>query len=351
MAIFALALLLSHPISFAIRSGRLALFTLAPSWKVHLGQIALILLVGAVLFAVTFRKLGIDYNRWRVLHKGVILVVIFAFLHSFVIGPDLQPLGMKLYWIALFAIALAIFLFRNIYMPLRGRRRFRVDAANKVTHDTWNLVLKPEGGSVFPYRPGQFMFIKVLRETKPVEEHPFTISSSPTQEGFITATIKESGNYTNTIGDTKEGDTALIEAPLGRYSFQFHKPERLLFIAGGVGITPFLSMLRYLRDTGDERPVTLIYANKTEDDIIFREELEALPVHMKVVHVLSQPDENWNGPRGFVTAEVIKEHAGEELETADIYLCGPPPMMEMLLVVMEGFGVDDERIHFERFEI
>jgi predicted ferric reductase len=351
MAVFAGVLLLCHPLSFALQRKSLILFTLVPSWKVHLGQISLILLLGAVLFAVTFKKLGIDYNRWRLLHKGAIFIVVFGFVHGLVIGPDIRPLGMRIYWCVLFALAVCIFLFRNVYMHARGRRRFRVESVEPATHDTWNLVLKPAGGDLFTYRPGQFMFIKILRGAGPVEEHPFTISSSPTQHEAITATIKESGNYTKTLGETKPGDSALIEGPLGRFSFLYHAPQSIVFIAGGVGITPIMSMLSYLRDTGDQRPVTLIYGNKTEADIIFRDELDKLPSHMKVVHVLSAADEAWKGPRGYVNADLIKEHAGDALGTAAVYLCGPPPMMKMLLEAMESLGIDLGRVHFERFEI
>jgi NAD(P)H-flavin reductase len=124
-----------------------------------------------------------------------------------------------------------------------------------------------------------------------------------------------------------------------------------VFIAGGVGITPILSMLEYLQDTGDERPVVLIYGNKAEGDIIRREELDGLPGNVRVVHVLSHPDAAWTGPSGYVTKDVIRQHAGEMLEAAHVYVCGPPVMMGMLIRGLRELGVPDARIIYERFAV
>ena len=108
----------------------------------------------------------------------------------------------------------------------------------------------------------------------PVEEHHFTIASSPTEPAFHTSTIKASGDFTATIGQTSPGDLAIIQAPFGRFSYVL-KPQALdlVFIAGGIGITPLMSNLRHMRDTQADRRVLLLYSNKTENDIVFREEL------------------------------------------------------------------------------
>jgi predicted ferric reductase len=344
-------LLMCHPIFMVLAKRDFWLFSFETPWQIDLGKIALSVLLLSILFALIFKKLRIKYQVWRFLHKATIAAVVLGFIHGIVIGPDLRPLGMRVYWWVLFVIAISIFIYRNIVVPLWSRQRFRVISVLPETHNTFTLTLEPVDGPQLRHYPGQFMFLKLRRPGRTSEEHPFTVSSSPTQRGVITATIKQSGDFTNTIDQTIPGDVALVEAPFGRFSFVHHNAASLLFIAGGVGITPIMSMLRYLRDKEDRRPAVLIYGNRTQQDIIFRNELTRLPDNVKVVHVLSEPEEDWQGPRGYVTAEIIKEHGGPILDNGHVYLCGPLTMMDKIIDALRTLGVDEKRIHYERFAI
>ncbi|MDA3878408.1 MAG: FAD-binding oxidoreductase, partial [Halothiobacillus sp.] len=255
-------------------------------------------------------------------------------------------------WTALFSISILLFLFRNVYVPLFGKQRLKVATVSRESHDTWTLAFEPENDNALPpHRPGQFWFLKLIRPGRPSEQHPFTISSSPTSESPMTCTIMESGDFTGTIGKTRIGDKARIEGPFGRFSLVNYPAQSLLFIAGGVGITPIISMLRYLRDTGDTRPAMLIYGNKTGKDILFRDELSGMPEHVTVVHVLSAPESNWQGPKGYVATDLIRREAGSLLENAEVFLCGPPAMMDKVLESLKELGVTGGRIHYERFSI
>jgi len=238
MAILAGLLLLSHPVLLSLGEGDWHLFRFDTPWQVNLGKIGLLLLAVLILFALLFKKLGVGYQIWRYSHKAAIVVVIVGFVHSLVLGPDLRPLGMKLYWWLLLAMSVGLFAFRNAFMPLWGRRRFWITRVQQETHDTFTLELDPVAGGPIPHRPGQFMWLKLKRPGRPSEEHPFTISSSPTSEPPMTATIKQSGDFTNTIDQTRPGDTARVEAPYGRFSFLHHAPSKFLFIAGGGGRKP-----------------------------------------------------------------------------------------------------------------
>jgi ferredoxin-NADP reductase len=195
------------------------------------------------------------------------------------------------------------------------------------------------------------MFLELQHRGRMSEEHPFTISSSPTAQGHITATIKKSGNYTNLIDQMQISDTALVQAPFGRFSWAFGNPSSFLFIAGGVGITPIHSMIAALRDIGDKRPVVLLYGNRTEGDIIFRGEFEKLPANFKIVHILSGAEKEWKGLTGHISAEIIRQEADSVLKQADVYLCGPPMMMQSVENALELLGVDKRKIHYERFTI
>lgn len=117
------------------------------------------------------------------------------------------------------------------------------------------------------------------------------------------ASSPEVGDFTSTIKETRAGDRAAVHGAFGRFSYALHPEERdLVFIAGGIGITPLISMLRHMRDTRDDRSVLLFYANPAEDRIVLRRELEEIengrhPM-LKLVHALSHPDEGWSGERG-----------------------------------------------------
>ena len=354
MGVVAAVLLLSHPLLLAAGKKSFKLFSFDTSWQVTLGKGALLLLVAGVLLALYYSRFRLDYNAWRLIHKVMIVAVVLAFAHSILLGDPFKIGWVKVWWWALLVFACAAFFWQNFVVIPFGRKKYIVKAVTKETHDTFTLRFESAGNpgaSVFKYKPGQFMFLELQHRGRMSEEHPFTISSSPTAQGHITATIKKSGNYTNLIDQTQISDIAFLQAPFGRFSLAFDNPSSFLFIAGGVGITPIHSMITALCDIGDKRNAVLIYANKTEQDIIFRTQLDNLPANFKVVYVISELGQNWQGFGGHINAEIIKNSAGELLDFADIYLCGPSMMMQSVVNILESLGVDKRKIHYERFTI
>jgi predicted ferric reductase len=352
MAVLAGGLLLAHPILISLGLGSFALFTTDTPWPIDLGKAALGFVLVMIVFSLLFEELGVDYNVWRFLHKSIVLVAVLGFIHSTRVGTDLlthTPL-VALWW-TLLAMAGGIFVYRNVYVPIWGLRPFRVREVRQETHDTYSVRLEPTDGRPLPRHPGQFTFLRLVRLGRKSETHPFTIAASPLELGFVESTIKKSGNFTDTIDQTRPGDIGRIEGPFGRFSLVHHDIDRFLFIAGGVGITPIMSMLRYLRDTGDRRPAVLLYGNKTAADIIFAAELEQLPDHVRVVHVLSRPDTAWTGRTGHITRAIIEESTGAYLQSSHVFLCGPVAMMNAVLRELKAAGVDRRRIHYERFTI
>jgi predicted ferric reductase len=351
MALVALSLLVLHPVLIAVEHRSLALFGLQMPWQVNLGKGALLLLVLGVLFALFFARMRVDVNVWRWLHKGMILVVVLGFVHGLVIGPHFQQsVSAKGYWWAMLAGVAGVFSFRNFVVPFL-RREYQVTDVQQESRDVHTLTLAAEKASPLCIRPGQFMFLKLIRPGRSSEMHPFTIADASSKGRRLQATIKQSGNFTDTIAQTQPADRARVECPFGRFSYIFHDPPEILFIAGGIGITPIMHMIRHLREHEDHRPVTLLYANKTPDDILFGDELVRLPENFKTVHVLSQADDTWSGERGYITAEIIHKHAGQTLPKAHVYLCGPPVMMEKVLEVLHALEIRNSKIHYERFSL
>lgn len=352
LGMLTLLLLFAHPVLLAVSMDSYYLFSFDTAWQVSLGKLGLLLTLAGVLAVVVLPRVRIDYLWTRFIHSWLALVAVgLFFAHGLLVGSDLDGAVMRIYWWLLLAATLCVFIFHKVVARLWGRHRFNVVSVRKENYNTWTLRLEPMQAEPLTYRPGQFMFLSIKSAKLRAEEHPFSISSSPTGDGALTVTVKESGDYTRTIGRVGSGDQAYARGPYGRFSCSLHDPESMLFLAGGVGITPVMSMLRWLRDRREERPITLLYANRTARDIIFRKELDELPENFSVTHVLSEALPDWDGPSGHVTAEIIREHAGELLGEAEVYLCGPPGFMRSMRKALKSLGVSRRRIHYERFAL
>jgi predicted ferric reductase len=360
MAILAVVLIALHPVLLALGGGGWSLLTsVRMPWYIWLGKTALLLLVIQALAALLRRTVRLSFETWRGLHNQALVILALVLLHSWVAGTDLRHRPMQALWLGLFTAAVSIYAYHKLCVPWQGRRRaYRVSDVQRETHNTWSLTLKPpQGTHRFPFLPGQFHFVSLYRGDRyDGEEHPFTISSGPLEHNVLRSTIKASGDFTSTVGNTRPGDRVRVQGPFGRFSHLLHPEETdLVFIAGGIGITPLMSMLRYMRDTDADLRVLLLYGNRTEEDIVFGEELEAmarLPAsRLKVVHVLSNAALGWDGERGYIDQECILRHCGEEVSRKAFYICGPPPMMDLVSRALRSLGVPADGLHSERFSL
>jgi len=352
MGIAAAILLATHPLLLSIGMQDFSLLGLETGWQVMLGKGALVGLFLAASGGILMGRGPIDHIVARFFHSKLAGgVVVLAFVHGLVTGSDMETLGVKSACWILFALFVGLVSFRQLMARYGSKVRFVVDSVKEETEKTWTLVLSPTADGIPDYAAGQFCFWRILSNRRKPEEHPFTIASSPTQKEAVTVTIKASGNFTQHIHEVQKGDQVLCEGPFGRFGANLDEAKSFLFLAAGVGITPIMSMLRFLRDTQDSRQIVLIDQNRTERNIVFREELDRMPATVKVVHVLSRPGTNWTGAKGYVTTDLLREHASDILQTADIYVCGPPQMMKSVVKILRALGIGKSRIHTERFTL
>ena len=361
MGVFVAGILIAHPLLMAAGgSGWPLLIGLHPDWYVWLGKATLLLLLINVALSLYRRSLGLKYEKWRLLHDVLgPAILVMAFVHSWYAGGDLTVRPMQALWVVLLTGAVLLFGYHRFIRPWQlGRHPYRITEVRQETPQVWTLKFAPPPGEDrFDFLPGQFQFVTLRRgRGLPVEEHHFTISSSPAEPAFHTSTIKASGDFTATIGQTRPGDLAIIHAPFGRFSYVL-KPQAqdLVFIAAGIGITPLMSNLRHMRHTQADRRVLLLYANKTENDIVFREELAQIEAgtkpQLQVIHLLTQPDAGWQGEKGRLDREKIQRLCGNRLTTSTFFLCCPPPMTMGLVQILAELGVPDSRISFEHFSL
>lgn len=359
IAIAALCLLLLHPV--LLTPGELGwqlIFGFDLPWPILAGRAALILLIGLVLVSIYQSKIGLSFEKWRLGHNifaPAILVLIF--IHSWFAGDDLQLLSMQVLWVSAFILAVVVFVYHRVLRPMfLSQHPYTVQEVRRETDDVWSVKMAPpEGRVVYDYFPGQFHFLTFFRDSGlPVEEHHWTISSSPVEKGFITSTIKSVGDFTSTIGQTKPGDTVAVHGPFGRFSYMFHPEDRdLVFLAGGIGITPIMSMIRHMRDTRDTRSVLLMYANQKQSQILFRQELEQIASgehpDLTLVHVLSRPEDEWTGETGHLNREKIEKYCGTDLKGKAFYVCGPLKMADALITTLQEMKVPQKKIRREIF--
>jgi ferredoxin-NADP reductase len=124
-----------------------------------------------------------------------------------------------------------------------------------------------------------------------------------------------------------------------------------VLVAGGIGVTPMMSMIRTLADRGDKRPVLLLYASKDWESISFREDLERLEarLNLTIVHVLQNPSTGWTGERGYITAEMFKRHLPPPYADHEYFICGPDVMMDAIEKALKSLGVPLSKYHSERY--
>jgi ferredoxin-NADP reductase len=200
------------------------------------------------------------------------------------------------------------------------------------------------------YKAGQFFFVTLKADGKELSKH-FSFSSSPTEKTHIEFTKKLSdSDFSAALKGLKEGDWARIDAPYGKFTFE-GEHEKIGLLGGGIGITPFMGICKYCTDMRLDTKVTLLYGNRTEKDIVFRKELEALQeqnVNLKVVFTLNEADSGWQGATGFITADMIKREIPDYKETV-FYTCGPPAMVEVMEKLVVQLGLPKTQLKREYF--
>ncbi len=361
MALWAGALLLAHPLLMAWGGGDWFLLTrLRIDWPIQLGRLALLTIVALIGISVFRASIRLDFERWRKIHNGLALALLaLGFAHSTAIGSDFGAWPMRILWSTLAGGAIVAYGYHRFVWPRWHRRSpYEVAEVRQESHNVWTLKLQPPEGEIgHDYLPGQFHFLTLYRrQDLPIEEHPFTISSSPTQEGYRASTIKASGDFTRLMGETRAGDRVAVRGPFGRFSYCLYPDEtELVFIAGGIGITPLMSMLRHLRDTGSNKSVLLLFANRTAGDIVFQDELDEISAggrpRLRVVHVLSDPSTDWTGERGRIDRQLILRHLNEPRDGMGFYVCGPAAMNKALTRTLLDMKVSSSAIHSEVFAL
>ncbi|MBI5015467.1 MAG: FAD-dependent oxidoreductase [Deltaproteobacteria bacterium] len=236
-------------------------------------------------------------------------------------------------------------------MPSTSRLLDRREIAGEL------MTFRLERPAGYEFRAGQFCFLELpdlgFQGDRGLRRH-LSLASSPTETDLLFGTRKSQSAFKQTLAALPLGSPITIEEPRGSLALPEDPSRPLVFLAGGIGITPFRSLLRYAADSDTSHRVTLFYSNRRPEETLFLEDLLEIARGHDTLRVLAtmtrmgESSEPWDGLTGRLTAATIREHCPEWPESA-FYLAGPPAMVETLEAVLQELGIDPSRIRPERF--
>ena len=287
---------------------------------------------------------GGTYEGWKNLKKYIGIFFILGFIHALTIGNPLDAF-IAINFVQVFFIIGAL---SYLYTELFGRFvkkyvPYRVEAAHHPNATTTEVVMRAKKDSMPKQRAGQFLFVRFPSDKTLNESHPFTISSAP-HEDVLRLTIKASGDFTRALfAQLKPGMDAVVEGAYGMFDYKTGGSKQI-WIAGGIGFTPFLSFIRDM-DGKLGHEVDFYYTVRHKEEALFTDEIEAAAKknpRLKARIRFSSTD-------GSLTVEDIVKNASGDVRGHHVYICGPLPMVQAFEQKFLALGMPAAHIHYEEF--
>lgn len=308
-----------------------------------LGIIAIVLPTLAPRIPFLNKLTGPDYEGWKKLHRYIGIFFFLGYLHSISVNAPTAHVAIN--WTQIFVIlGLGSYLYTEVfgrffkkYLP------YTVEAVNHPNNATTEVVMRAKKDRIQEQRAGQFLFVRFPNEKTLNESHPFTISSAP-HEDVLRITIKASGDFTrHLLGNLHAGMDAIVEGAYGMFDYKTGG-DKQIWVAGGIGLTPFLSFIRDMNGNLD-RDVDFYYTVRHHEEAIFINEIEAaakknprLKTHIRFSSIA-----------GSLTIDDILKDAGGNVSGHHIYMCGPLPMVQAFEKKFLEAQVPAGSIHYEEF--
>lgn len=308
-----------------------------------LGITAIVLVTLAPRIPFLNKLSGETYEGWKNLHRFIGIFFIIGYIHSVTVRAPTAHIAIT--WTQTFFILGTL---SYLYAEVFGRFfkkyvPYTVEAVNHPNNSTTEVVLRAKGSPIQHAHAGQFLFVKFEGEKALNESHPFTISSAPSDD-YLRLTIKASGDFTRHLfANLKAGTSAIVEGAYGMFNYKTGG-EKQIWIAGGIGVTPFLSFLRDLKDDLHHH-VDFYYAVRHKAETVFVEEIESIVAKYPRL----KPYIRFSAEHGSLTVDEIVKNAGGDIRGHHVYMCGPLPMVQAFEKKFIEVGVPAENIHFEEF--
>ena len=223
------------------------------------------------------------------------------------------------------------------------------------THDVKSFLCRTRKPSLFRFQPGQFITLELEIEGETINRC-YTISSPPTRPDTLSITVKRQpgGKVSNWLHDNLTPSSEIKAlGPAGEFSYTRHTAQKYLFLSGGSGVTPLMSMVRTHYDLGEDKDIVFVHSARTPLDIIFNRELETIAAgmaHFKTAFVCEKSGDGkpWEGHTGFLTLQMLRD-ISRDFAQREIFCCGPAAYMSAVRGLLEGIGFNMAHYHDESF--
>ena len=315
-----------------------------PSGMISFAGIAILVILSlGPRIRATSRLVELSYRSWRRTHRFIGFFFIFALAHMLLVDslvvttvvPFVLVMGAFVGGILCFLYVLLLARF------VRPSGKYLVEHAARLNATTLEVVLTPRKGNVIEFNPGQFVFVR-FKGRHLREPHPFTVAGSPKEAG-LRLVIKASGDFTRHLYETLEpGHRARVEGAYGMLDYT-EGGDAQIWIAGGIGVTPFLSWLRNIGRL--DRRIVFFYTVRDPDDALFIEDIcQIADAHPRLDFHLTVSSRD-----GSLTIDRIRSAVPDDLSARTVYMCGPVRMIESFERSFIELGVDPDAIHYEEF--
>ncbi|XOU95001.1 MAG: ferric reductase-like transmembrane domain-containing protein [Candidatus Kerfeldbacteria bacterium] len=346
VSIYGIVLLIVHPITLALMNFPDKIFNLKFFLPTN-GQLPLdVGIIGFWLFiilTVITLYIKLTYERWRFTHKFYGLALLFGYFHMLGTPSDTSIYPLLGYWMmAVGGTGLAAYIYiQFFYKSLAAKYKYKVSKIVKKS-DTYLVSFEPEGNKM-KYNPGQFAYITYFDSEVKKEMHPFSITSH-VDENELSFAIKILGDYTSSLDNLKIGDQAEIYGPYGRFSDKLSDDKDLIFIGGGVGVAPFVSMVKDAAKKNNGQWVSLYYCTKTKNDACLDIELTGVLGKIPDSFYINQCSDN----QGRLSVDTVMKRV-RKIDNTVVFLCGPHQMMNDYQKKLIEQGLKKDNIVMEDF--
>jgi len=337
--------LISHPILLTIgyaQSKNLSFINqfinFISKWEGVIGAtIAFLIIIFVAIISLKKYRVRISYEIWYFLHLPLYIAVAIAFSHQINTG-DMASGGAMFYWFLINIVTVGIIIFYRFLRPiyLFFRHSFKIEKIVKENTNVYSVYIGGKNMAQYKFQSGQYANLIFLQK-KMMFHHPFSYSDAYNGK-YLRFTIKASGDFTSKIEKLKTGTRVWIDGPFGVFTLNKLVNNKIVFIAGGIGITPILSMIKSIPNTQN---AVLLCSNKSEADINFWHEISKSQIESHYFNTSL-------GVNNRINVEKIIEIC-PDYKDRDFYLCGPVQMTTKLVKDLKKVGVTSEQIHFEKF--
>lgn len=342
----AIAILL-HPVLIILSYGESLLYTVVPQLgseferHVTLGRIAFIMFAIVWISSALLRK-KMAYRPWKYLHYLAYICLPFALLHIPGTGSQFAShTFVQAYFYAIVIVTLLITLLRIRGLLNGDKYRHWVSRHGKLTPDAYLLELTPTERSV-SLRPGQYVYLKLGFVS---EDHPFSVVAFDQKTGVVTLAYRQLGRFTRFLPEIQTGASVYISDGMGSFMDDFDANYPTVFIAGGIGITPFVETITQY---GHYHDMWLFYANRTHDTSVLLPQLKT-SLGERAISVFNQENAvNPGEENGYLDATMLQKYLAHP-SNYRYYICGPEPMMDAISKTLRSLNVPAAQIKTEAF--